>query len=200
MLGPVLLVLAGYLVGSLPFGYWIVRVARGEDVRQHGSGNTGATNVWRSFGRRLGVLTLVLDVAKGFVPTLVAERLYGDGVAVLVGAGTLIGHSFPIFLGLGGGKGVATGAGTIGALCPACLAVAAGAFVGTLWLTRYVSLGSIAAAIGFLVSSLVFTDSWPVVAFAAVGGAFVVWRHRANIARLRRGQEPRVSSFGYGRR
>ena len=118
MLAP-LIVLGGYLLGSAPFGYWVVRVLRGEDVREQGSGNIGATNVWRVYGRRLGVPVILLDVAKGFVPALVGLKLSGELTGVLAGAAAMAGHWRPLYLRFAkGGKTVATAGGVTFALAP----------------------------------------------------------------------------------
>jgi glycerol-3-phosphate acyltransferase PlsY len=198
-IGQVGLVALAYLLGSMPWGYWIVRVARGEDIRRHGSGNTGATNVWRTFGARLGLATAVLDFLKGFVPALLGTLVYGSGTGVVATAAAMLGHSFPIFLGFGGGKGVATGAGAMLALSPLCFAIAAVVFLAVLWLFRYVSLASMTAAVTIAIAAFATGQPWPVIALTCVGAGAVVLRHRANIGRLRLGQEPRVRSFGRGR-
>jgi glycerol-3-phosphate acyltransferase PlsY len=182
----------------MPWGFWIVKLARHDDVRRYGSGNTGATNVWRAFGPRLGLVTALLDIAKGCVPALIGELVFGPGTAVLAGAAAQVGHTFPIFLGLGGGKGVATGAGVMLAICPLCLAVSALTWFGTLWLFRYVSVASMAGAVAFVAASLVFSGAWEVVVFALFATVVVFARHRPNIGRLRAGTEPRVRSFGRG--
>jgi acyl phosphate:glycerol-3-phosphate acyltransferase len=197
--GQAALVVGAYLLGSMPWGYWLVRVLRHADIRATGSGNTGATNVWRTYGPRLGVPVLLLDMLKGFAPALVGVLAYGDGTGAAAGAAAMAGHTFPIFLGLGGGKGVATGSGALLALAPESFAIAAVAFLALLWTFRFVSLASLAGALVLLAGTLVFGESWPVVAFAAAGGLAVAVRHRANIARLRAGTEPRVQSFGRGR-
>ena len=115
--GQVVLVVAAYLGGSLPFGYWAGRL-HGIDIRQHGSGNTGATNVWRVLGKRAGIPVLLLDIAKGFVPALIGLQIAGAGTAIVAGAAAVAGHTFPILLGFGGGKGVATSAGVVLAVTP----------------------------------------------------------------------------------
>jgi glycerol-3-phosphate acyltransferase PlsY len=195
-----ILIACGYGAGSLPWGYWIVRVFRHDDIRKHGSGNTGATNVWRTFGPRLGVPTLILDILKGAIPALIGRYwLDSDTIAVLAGAAAMVAHTFPIFLGLGGGKGVATGTGVTFALAPVCGIVGAIAFVAVLWLFRYVSLASLAAAAASLATCLILQLSWPVTAFALFAAATVLLRHRTNLARMLRGTEPRVRSFGRGR-
>ena len=146
-LGAVALIVASYGAGSMPWGYWMVRVFRHDDIRKHGSGNTGATNVWRTFGPRLGLPTLLLDIGKGAVPALLGRYwLDDDTIAVIAGAAAVVGHTFPVFLGLGGGKGVATATGVTFALAPYCGLVGAVGFVTVLWLFRYVSLASLTAA------------------------------------------------------
>jgi glycerol-3-phosphate acyltransferase PlsY len=200
VIGQGLLIAASYVAGSLPFGYWIVRALRGADIRLVGSGNTGATNVWRSYGWKLGAPTLALDMLKGALPALAGLVLFGEGTAVLCAAAALIGHAFPIFLGLGGGKGVATGAGALLVIAPEGFVCAAVAFVLVLWLFRYVSLASFTAA-AVAIGVAVATDrSWPVIAFLTIGGLLVLLRHAANIRRLRAGTEPQISSFGRRKR
>ena len=197
--GQVALVVLAYIAGSMPWGYWIVRATRGQDIRTLGSGNTGATNVWRSFGPRLGLVTALLDVLKGLVPTIVGRWLYGDATGVAAGLAAVIGHTFPIFLGLGGGKGVATGTGACTALLPVGGLVALATWFTVLWLFRYVSLASMAGAIAFAGTAVVLHPSWPTTGFCLLAALIVIARHRSNIGRLRCGQEPRVMSFGRGR-
>jgi glycerol-3-phosphate acyltransferase PlsY len=179
-----LVVAAGYVLGSLPFGYWIGRL-RGIDLREHGSGNTGATNALRVLGLRL-------DVGTGAAAALLGEAVGGDGLGVLAGVAAVVGHAFPVFLGFGGGKGVATAAGVMFALVPFI-----GLAVLLLWAvviaaTRYVSVGSMVAGVAFPLLTLAFDQAWPVTAFALFAAAMILWRHRANIARLRLGTEHRV--------
>ena len=144
--------------------------------------------------------TLILDILKGAIPALLGRYwLDSDTVAVLAGAAAMVAHTFPIFLGLGGGKGVATGTGVTFALAPVCGVVGAIAFVAVLWLFRYVSLASLAAAAASLATCLILQLSWPVTAFASFAAATVLLRHRTNLARVLRGTEPRVRSFGRGR-
>ena len=194
------LIAASYVAGSMPWGYWMVRVFRHDDIRKHGSGNTGATNVWRTFGPRLGLPTLLLDIAKGAVPALLGKYwLDNDTIAVLAGAAAVVGHTFPIFLGLGGGKGVATATGVTFAVAPFCGLVGAVGFITVLWLFRYVSLASLTAAGTALATCLILQLSWPVIAFSTFAAVTVLVRHRTNLGRVWHGTEPRVSSFGRGR-
>src|SRR5678816_4309577 len=144
----IIIVIIAYLVGSIPFGYLIVRRKIGADIRQTGSGGTGATNVSRRAGKAAGVLTLLLDAAKGCVAVLIAKAVTGDDWMIAAAAiAALVGHIFPVWLGFRGGKGVATGVGIFVVLAPVALLGAGVVFVAIVALTRYVSLGSITAAI-----------------------------------------------------
>ena len=189
-----LLVAAGYVAGSMPWGYWLVRIFRGDDIRTHGSGNIGASNVWRVYGRRLGIIVLVLDIAKGFVPALVAAELVGHGAGVLAGGAAMLGHWRPLFLGFRrGGKMVATMGGAMLGVAPLVGAVGAVVWLLVFAATRYASVASLAGAATLWLWAWLLGYPWPVVAFAAVAGAGVVALHRANIARLARGEENRFS-------
>ena len=194
MTGDALVVIGGYLLGSIPFGYVLPRLVRGDDIRRHGSGNVGASNVWRVYGRSLGIPVALLDVAKGFVPALVGLELGGDWVGVLAGAAAMIGHARPVFLGFSkGGKMVATAGGVALALAPlaalACLVV----WLVTFAAFRYASLASIVTACALPFLCLAFDAPWPVVGFAAVAAVGVVALHRHNVRRLLAGTEPRFS-------
>jgi glycerol-3-phosphate acyltransferase PlsY len=192
--GDALVVIGGYLLGSIPFGYVLPRLVRGDDIRGHGSGNVGASNVWRVYGRSLGIPVALLDVAKGFVPALVGLELGGDWVGVLAGAAAMIGHARPVFLGFSkGGKMVATAGGVALALAPlaalACLVV----WLVTFAAFRYASLASIVTACALPFLCLAFDAPWPVVGFAAIAAVGVVALHRHNVRRLLAGTEPRFS-------
>ena len=194
MIVDALIVLGGYLLGSIPFGFLLPRLVRGDDVRRHGSGNVGASNVWRAYGRSLGIPVALLDVAKGFVPALVGVLVGGDWVGVLAGAAAMVGHARPVFLGFSkGGKMVATAGGVAFALAPLA---ALGCLV--LWLvvfvvSRYASAASLVAASALPLLSLAFGASWPIVGFGALAALGVVVLHRHNIGRLLSGTEPRFS-------
>lgn len=187
-----LLVLAGYLAGSIPTGYWLVRLTRGVDIRTLGSQNIGATNVWRVFGRRYGVPVVVLDTAKGFAPALAASLVAGSLAGVAAGAAAMLGHWRPLFLGFArGGKMVATCGGAFLGLAPLV-----GLSAGVVWLAvflafRYASLASMVGAVSLAPLSLLYGKPWPVVAFASLAALAVVVLHRANIGRLVRGTENR---------
>lgn len=187
-----LVVLGGYLLGSMPFGYWLVRLVKREDVRQVGSGNIGATNVWRAYGRAYGIPVIVLDVAKGFVPALLGTQLDGVLVGMLAGGAAMLGHWRPLFLRFQkGGKTVATAGGTFFGAAPLLGLAGLGVWVVVFLLSRYASLASIAAAVALPLLALVLGYEWPVVAFAAIAAVAVIALHRGNIARLRAGTESR---------
>jgi acyl phosphate:glycerol-3-phosphate acyltransferase len=187
-----LIVVAGYLVGSLPFGYWLVRVLRGEDIRLRGSGNIGATNVWREYGRAFGLPIVLLDVTKGFLPALVGLLVGGETVGVLAGAAAMLGHWRPLFLGLQrGGKTVATAGGVTLALAPIAAIVCVAVWLLTFLLTRYSSVASLVTALTLPVSTLLLGEPWQTVAFAALTCVAVFVLHRHNIRRLVNGTESR---------
>lgn len=198
-----LLVVAAYLVGSISFSYLIVRLRQGVDVRTRGSGNAGATNVLRVAGPGPAVAALLLDVAKGVAPVLVARRLGADAWIVgATGIAAVLGHVFPLYHGLRGGKGVATAAGALGTLAPVPGLLAIATFALVVTATRYVSLGSITAAALYpflvgLAARLGWIDARPgelapLVACTAAIAAVVLWKHRSNVARLRQGTERRL--------
>jgi len=186
-------VVAGYLSGSLPWGYWLVRIFRGEDIRTKGSGNVGATNVWRVYGARLGLPAATLDVAKGFVPAFAATVVVGHGAGVLAGAAAMLGHARPIFLRFQrGGKMVATAGGAFLGVAPLVGAAGAGVWILVFAITRYASVASITSAVSLAFWAWLFGYPWPVIAFGGAAGLGVVFLHRANIARLWRGEETRL--------
>ncbi|HVG17746.1 MAG TPA: glycerol-3-phosphate 1-O-acyltransferase PlsY [Blastocatellia bacterium] len=198
---PALVLIAAYLLGSIPFGYLIVRAKEGADVRAAGSGGTGATNVSRRAGKFAGVVTLLLDALKGALAVLLARWLLTDDFGInwwvsLAAVIAVIGHCFPVWLGFRGGKGVATGVGVFLSLYPLAVACAAAVFVLTVALTRYVSLGSILAVAAFplfvwLLGAYVkpVAGPTPVMTAAVAVGALVILMHHANISRLLKGTE-----------
>jgi glycerol-3-phosphate acyltransferase PlsY len=187
-----LVVLGGYLLGSMPFGYWLVLLLKGEDIRKVGSGNIGATNVWRAYGKAYGIPIVVLDVAKGFVPALVGTMVAGELVGVLAGGAAMLGHWRPLFLGFQkGGKTVATAGGTFFGVAPLLGVAGLLVWVVVFLLSRYASLASIAAAIALPILAVALDEPWPVVAFSAIAAVAVLVLHRGNIARLRAGTESR---------
>lgn len=197
--------LVAYLLGSIPFGYLIVRVSGGGDVRRHGSGNIGATNVARVSGTLCGLLTLALDAAKGYFAVWLAATATDNSVRWMMVAAVLalIGHLFPVWLRFRGGRGVATGAGVILPICWQAVAGAAVVFLLVVIFWRYVSLGSIAAAASLpLLVYMLYARAPglapPLIVSAGTSAAMVlvIWRHRPNILRLLEGSEPRFSLRG----
>jgi glycerol-3-phosphate acyltransferase PlsY len=187
-----LVVLGGYLLGSMPFGYWVVRALKGEDIRKVGSGNIGATNVWRTYGKGYGIPIVVLDVAKGFVPALVGSLLVGPLAGVLAGGAAMLGHWRPLFLRFEkGGKTVATAGGTFFGVAPLVGIVGLGIWLVVFLVSRYASVASMLTAAALPFVAIALDEPWPVVAFAAVAATAVIVLHRANIARLRAGTESR---------
>ncbi|MEJ7568054.1 MAG: glycerol-3-phosphate 1-O-acyltransferase PlsY [Gaiellaceae bacterium] len=188
----VLVLVGAYLLGSVPFGYWVVRVAKGEDIRASGSGSIGASNVWRTYGKGYGIPIVLLDIGKGFAPALVGTLLEGELVGVLAGGAAMLGHWRPLFLRFQkGGKMVATAAGTFLGVVPIFGLLSAGVWLLLFVVTRYTSVASIVTGIVLPILALFLGESWPVVAFAVLAGAFVVYLHRPNLARLRAGTESR---------
>lgn len=185
-------VAAGYLLGSMPFGYWVVRAAKGVDIRTVGSGNIGASNVWRTYGKAYGIPIVLLDIAKGFAAALAGTLVGGELVGVLAGAAAMLGHWRPLFLGFQrGGKMVATAGGAFLGVAPAVGAAGIGLWILAFLATRYASVASMTTGVLLPLVALLLGRPWPVVAFAAVSGAAVIVLHRSNIARLRAGTETR---------
>ena len=183
----------GYLAGSIPSGYWVVRWTRGADIRIVGSGNIGATNVWRSFGPRYAIPVIALDVAKGFVPALVATLAVGHVAGALAGGAAMLGHWRPLFLRFAkGGKMVATCGGALFGLAPIVGLIGAVVWLAVFAMTRYASVSSIIAAASLPVAALLLDEPWPVLVFSSAAALGVLVLHRGNLARLRAGTETRV--------
>jgi acyl phosphate:glycerol-3-phosphate acyltransferase len=189
----VLPILIGYGVGSLPLGYLVANRAKGVDLRRVGSGNVGAANVYRTAGLAAALIVVLVDVTKGASSVFFAARLTtGAADPVAAGVAAIIGHVYPVWLRFHGGKGVATACGVFWMLAPLATAVSATVFVIVVWLTRYVSLGSIVATLALPPLAWFSDKSVPVVIGAAVAAALIVQRHHANLARLQRGSERRL--------
>jgi glycerol-3-phosphate acyltransferase PlsY len=188
---PLIAALGGYLLGSIPFGLLLTRAAGLGDIRHIGSGNIGATNVLRTGNKKLAGATLVLDGAKGAAALLIAQSLAGPDIGLLAGYAALLGHLFPVWLGLSGGKGVATGLGLLLAAAWPIGVVACLVWLAAARLFRFSSAGALLA---FALSPLVALAlaPWPVAVFALAIALPVFLRHRGNIARLRAGTEPRI--------
>ena len=191
MMAAIILTLLSYLLGSIPAGF-LVGSSAGVDVRSAGSGNIGATNVARTLGWKKGLVTLLADVAKGFLPVLAAHLMdLGDAAAASAGLAAFAGHLYPVFLRFKGGKGVATAAGVYLAAMPLGILVVLGVFVLVMLASRRVSLASISAAV--LAPAVSWALSYPeeVAWVSLIIGFLVVVRHRENVRRLLAGEEPR---------
>ena len=205
------LVLASYIVGSLPFGFWISK-SLGVDIRNQGSGNIGATNVLRTLGRKVGITVLILDISKGFLPVLIGsiiifnqlpdsmlnkEEIKGT-IYVLLAIGAILGHNYTFWLGFKGGKGIATSAGAIMPFLPEVLIGSLFVWILFFFLSRYVAIASIAAAFSIPILTISLdhnylfpniNSSWPVISFGIIASIMAIWRHRSNIQRLIKGEE-----------
>jgi glycerol-3-phosphate acyltransferase PlsY len=189
----VALIAAGYVLGSLPWGYWLPLAVKHVDIRTVGSGNVGATNVWRTFGWKLGLPVLLLDVAKGAAAALLGRVVGDELIGVLAGTAALAGHWRPLFLGFQrGGKVVATTGGVGLAVAPLATLCAGGVWALVFLVTRYASVASITAGVSLPLFALAFDASWPVLGFTIGAAAAILVLHRANIVRLAKGQEPRA--------
>ena len=206
-----LLPLLGFLLGSIPFGLLMGRI-KGIDIRQHGSGNIGATNVFRTLGKQLGTTCLLLDFSKGLVPVLIArdmvepmmteQQFTAQSIEVLTALASIMGHNYSPWIGFKGGKGIATTAGAITALMPFGLVLLILVWAIFTFTTKYVSVGSIAAAaslpilviIGSAFHGKLANGTWnkPLFIFSLIAAILAIWKHRANIARLKAGTENRI--------
>ncbi|MCC7415996.1 MAG: glycerol-3-phosphate 1-O-acyltransferase PlsY [Acidobacteria bacterium] len=188
-----LAIAAAYLIGSIPFALLLARRWGGADLRRIGSGNLGAANVLRATGITAGVLVAALDILKGALSVLVAERLAGGGAGpAAAGFAAIVGHVYPVWLRFRGGKGVATACGVFSMLAPMAMPPALAIFVATVWASRYVSLGSMVATLS--VPPLAYAAEVPpsIVAASCAAAALIVFRHRTNLWRLRAGTERRI--------
>ena len=187
-----LFAVVGYLAGSITFGYWIVRLTKGVDIRTVGSHNLGATNVWRTYGWRYGLPVMLLDVLKAFVPVLIATNVAGELAGVLTGAAAMAGHARPIYLKFAkGGKMVATAGGAFLGVAPVLGLVGAALWIVLFLLTRYASVASILSALALAPLAYGLGYPWPVIAFGGAAGVGVLVLHRANVRRLLNGTESR---------
>jgi len=196
---PVIAGVLAYLIGGLPFGYWIVRLSSGKDIRTMGSGNIGATNVHRTLGRKAGIVVLLLDICKGFFAVWIADVLtHGDPLALALAAlAVMLGHCYPVFLRFRGGKAVACFIGAFIYLEPLALALTAAIFFLVVGLSRYISMGSMVGAISFpLIVWRISHPPLPILIASIVAALLIVYRHKANISRITHGQEPPFSFKG----
>lgn len=190
----VVLMIVAYILGSIPNALWIGKVFKGIDVREHGSKNTGSTNAARVLGAKLGILTLILDISKGAIPTLIATMLLDSSISViLVGICAILGHSFSIFMKFKGGKAVATTVGVFIVLVPGAILLAAVIFFLVFGITRYVSLSSMIGAISLPIWIMIFYKNIPLTIFGIIIAILIIVRHKSNIQRLLNGTESKFS-------
>lgn len=216
MLSLIVILLASYLIGSIPTSVWVGRLTKGIDIRDYGSGNAGATNTFRVLGWKAGLVVSLIDLFKGFtaaywvshlgyvvgdVPVVYAGWETDTMLKIMAGLMAVIGHMFPVFAGFRGGKGVITAAGMLYALEPISISIALVVFLTLVFTTRYVSVASIVATTLYPTMLLVMryllgmdVDGSHIV-FTIVTAVFILWRHRGNIKRLINGTENRISSF-----
>jgi len=189
------IVIVAYLIGSVPFALLLARRWGAADLRRIGSGNLGAANVLRASGVKAGVLVAVLDITKGAVSVMLAQR-FADHAAAPAAAGlaAIVGHIYPVWLRFRGGKGVATACGVFSVLTPFAIPPALGIFVVAVWLTKYISLGSMLASVALPPIAYATGSPAPAVAAAFVASAIIVFRHRSNLVRLRTGTERRIGA------
>ena len=188
----ILVGLLSYLIGSIPFSYLIPKWIGKIDIRLHGSGNTGTTNVVRTLGMKVGVLAFIGDFLKGLIPTLIGLIWLGEIGGITGALLSVIGHCYPVWLNFKGGKGVATSAGVMLVLLPDLFVMLLLVQFAVIFLTRYMSLASIISACLLPVLSFVFSKSMPLLYFSIALGLFVIYRHRSNLKRLLQGTESKL--------
>ncbi len=190
-----------YLIGSIPFGFIVARLAKGIDIRQAGSGNPGATNVWRVMGKKYGILVFILDMMKGFLPVLIFDYMMSGQsrslYTILCGVGVILGHTFPVFLGFKGGKAAATGCGVFLWLAPLPLFISVAAWLLTTFISRYVSLGSMVSTVVLIISIILlnnepFGSGLSLTLFSIFISLFLIFRHKSNIKRIINGTENKI--------
>ena len=198
MIKYILLSLLAYFSGSIPSGVWIGKTFKGIDIRTVGSKNSGATNAYRNLGAVYGIMTLVIDALKGYLPLLVASKMgVSEKYIVVIGLIAILGHSFSCFLNFKGGKGVATSLGVFLFLAPKAIGIATLGFLIVVFFTRYVSLSSITAAIILPIMTMILpakdgVDKFTLSILSAFIGIFVIYKHKTNITRLLNGTESKI--------
>lgn len=198
MIKYILLSLLAYFSGSIPSGVWIGKTFKGIDIRTVGSKNSGATNAYRNLGAVYGIMTLVIDALKGYLPLLIASKMeVSEKYIVVIGLIAILGHSFSCFLNFKGGKGVATSLGVFLFLAPKAIGIATLGFLIVVFFTRYVSLSSITAAIILPIMTMILpakdgVDKFTLSILSVFIGVFVIYKHKTNITRLLNGTESKI--------
>lgn len=188
-----LLIIIGYVLGSIPFSYIVSQKLGNVDIRTKGSGNTGATNVYRVLGRKIGLIAFVGDFLKGVIAAVIGNLIAGPDGAAICATIAVVGHCMPFTLGFKGGKGVSTAAGMVVATQPLLALIVFVVHLGSLVALRYMSLSSMIAAILLPILAIMFSMSNVYIACSLFLGAFVVWRHRSNLKKLLKGEENRFN-------
>ena len=192
MLGVILAIIASYLIGSIPFGLIIGKLWANLDVREYGSGNIGTSNVLRTVGPVAAIIVFALDVAKGAVAVYLGSLVGGDLVKILAGVAAIAGHNWPIYLKFKGGKGIATSLGAVISLTPVIALILLGLWIAIVGITRYISLGSLAAAVLFPIFLIISHAPLTYILAGVLISAFAIYRHRSNIQRLLAGTEHKI--------
>jgi glycerol-3-phosphate acyltransferase PlsY len=187
-----LLIVIAYLIGSVPFALILARRLGTADLRRIGSGNLGAANVLRTSGVRAGITVMLLDVAKGAGSVMLAQRFDAGAVTAAAGLAAIVGHVFPIWLRFRGGKGVATACGVFSVLTPLAIGPTLAVFLGAVWISRYVSVGSILASVALPPIAYATGSPAPVLGAAVAASTLILIRHRTNLARVLAGTEQRI--------
>jgi glycerol-3-phosphate acyltransferase PlsY len=184
-------IIAAYLLGSVPFSLIYATRWGSRDLYRVGSGNLGAANVWRAMGMRAGLLVAALDIAKGAAGVAIAQQLHGgDGTPAAAGLAAIVGHVYPVWLRYRGGKGVATACGAFAVLAPTALFPALAIFIAAVWITKYISLGSVFASAALPLLAFATGTAPPVLVSAVAAAVLILIRHRSNLVRIRMGTEP----------
>ncbi|MGM0471172.1 MAG: glycerol-3-phosphate 1-O-acyltransferase PlsY [Bacillota bacterium] len=194
MLSYLVVLVVGYLLGSIPFGLLLTRLVKGVDIREYGSGNIGATNAYRVMGFGMGIIVALFDISKGYISVVLAQYIVGTNplVIILAGLAAIVGHNWSLFLNFNGGRGVATSVGVLINLLPQTVLVAFFVWLVVVLTMRYVSLGSIVGALLIPMLAFLLDRPLPYVGLGLAIAVFVIYRHRPNIKRLLRGEEKKI--------
>ncbi|TFE02926.1 glycerol-3-phosphate 1-O-acyltransferase PlsY [Jeotgalibacillus salarius] len=188
-----IILIVAYILGSIPSGLWVGKLFYKKDIRDYGSGNLGATNTFRTLGKKAGIVVTLLDILKGTAATIIPLLTGLPDIMLIAGVIAVIGHIFPVFAGFRGGKAVATSSGVVLGYAPLLFVLVVLVFLITLKLSKYVSLSSMAAALFGILYCIIFTDDLFLTIIVGVMAAFIVIRHKSNISRIRDKTEPKIT-------